>query len=90
MKKKDQKKLVDYCPKQGDHKQRTEKHRDKQSGSNSPVTGKHVFSKRSAKMMIEQENAQLDTTNLNVILCQKGNASRPILRIDLCGSILVL
>ena len=35
--KKDQKnlsiKLVDYCPKQGDHKQRTLKHRKKQSGS---------------------------------------------------------
>ena len=26
-------KLVDYCPKQGDHKQRTLKHRNKQSGS---------------------------------------------------------
>ena len=35
--KKDQKnlrrKLVDYCPIQGDHKQRTLKHRNKQSGS---------------------------------------------------------
>ena len=26
-------KLVDHCPKQGDHKQRTLKHRNKQSGS---------------------------------------------------------
>ena len=54
-KKKDQKnfqrKLVDYCPKEGHHKQRTEKHRDKQSGSNSLVTSKHVFPKGSAKMI---------------------------------------
>ena len=28
-----QRKLVDYCPNQGDHKQQTLKHRNKQSGS---------------------------------------------------------
>ena len=43
-----QRKLVVYCPKQGHHKQRAEKHRDKQSGSNS---SEHVFPKRSAKMI---------------------------------------
>ena len=91
-KKKDQKnlqrKLVDYCPKQGHHKQRTDKHRDKQSGSNSPVTSKHVFPKRSAKMI--DWTGKRDTTNLAVILCQKGNASWPILGRHPWGSILVL
>ena len=39
-------KLVDYCPEQGDYKQ--QKHRNKVD-RNAPITSKHVFSKRSAK-----------------------------------------
>ena len=44
--KKDQKsirrKVVDYCTKQGDHKQRTLKYRNKVDG-NAPIKSKHVF-----------------------------------------------
>ena len=43
-------KLVDYSPKQGDHKQRTLKHRNKVD-RNAPITSKDVFPKRSAKMI---------------------------------------
>ena len=48
--------LVDYYPKQGDHKQRTLKHRNKQ---NEPITSKDVFSKKSAKMTDETEKPKI-------------------------------
>ena len=40
--------LVDYCPKQGDHKQRTLKYRNKVD-RNAPITSKDVFPKRSGR-----------------------------------------
>ena len=66
-------KVADYCPKQGDHKQRTLKHRNK----NAPITSKYVFPKRSSPLrwLTEQTNpkflwslhkAQRDTTNLAI------------------------
>ena len=61
--KKDQKnlrrKLVDYCPKQGDHKERTLKHRHKQSGWSASMTSKQVFPKRSAKMIDSTEKMKI-------------------------------
>ena len=61
--KKDQKilwrKLVDSYPKWGDDKQVTLKHRNKQSGSNAPITSKHVFPKRSAKMIDGTEKPKI-------------------------------
>ena len=47
---KNRRKLVDYCLKLGDHKQRTLKHRNKVD-RNAPITSKDVFPKRSAKMI---------------------------------------
>ena len=49
--KKLRRKLVDQDPKQGDHKQRTLKHRNKQS--------KHVFPIRSAKMIDGTEKPKI-------------------------------
>ena len=78
--KKDQKnlrrKLVNYCLKQGDHKEQTLKHRNKQSGWNAskwqvntcflrgPLRWLTVQKKR--KFLWSLENAQRDTTNLAI------------------------
>ena len=51
-------KVVDYCPKQGDHKQRTLKHRSKESGSKC-TNHKDVFPKRSAKMIDGTEKPKI-------------------------------
>ena len=51
-------KLVDYSPKQGDHKQRTLKHRNKVD-RNAPITSKDVFPKRSAKMIDGTEKPKI-------------------------------
>ena len=60
--KKDHKKLrrelVNHCPKQGDHKQKTLKHRNKVD-RNAPITSKHVFPKRSAKMIDGTEKPKI-------------------------------
>ena len=49
-------KLVDYCPEQGDYKQ--QKHRNKVD-RNAPITSKHVFPKRSAKMIDGTEKPKI-------------------------------
>ena len=41
-------KLVDYCPKEGDHKPMN---LETQKQTNAPITSKDVFPKRSAKMI---------------------------------------
>ena len=51
-------KVVDYCPKQGDHQQRTLKHRNKESGSKC-TNHKDVFPKRSAKMIDGTEKPKI-------------------------------
>jgi len=53
-------KLADYCLKQGDHKQWTLKHRNKQSGWNASMTSKHAFPiKRSTKMIDSTEKTKI-------------------------------
>ena len=51
-------KVVDYCPKQDDHKQRTFKHRNKESGSKC-TNHEDVFPKRSAKMIDGTEKPKI-------------------------------
>ena len=77
--KKDQKnlrrKLVDCCPKQGDHKERTLKHRHKQSGEMHRWQVNRCFLRGPRRWLTVQkkrqflwslENAQRDTTNLAI------------------------
>ena len=52
-------KLVDNCPKEGNHKQRTLKNRNKQSGSKWSITSKHVFPKRTATMNDRTEKPKI-------------------------------
>ena len=57
--KKLRRKLVDHCPKQGDYKQRTLKHRKSKVDRNAPITCKHVFPKRSAKRIDGTEKPKI-------------------------------
>ena len=61
--KKDQKnlrrKLVDYCPEQGDQKQAALKQKTNKVDRNAPIASKHLFSKRSAKMIDRTEKPEI-------------------------------